>query len=299
MSSWIAANSDVASVIAIIVGIVLLAAVVLFAVTARNTRLLSRELDQADDRVADLEAQLAAQVTRLTIIRELHEVAVLSLTGMIRQADATRYVVETDPAVVSRTAGQIADAARSTLADLRRTVSIAAEGGTRAVVIPSLTTIATLLDAHRGRGLQISFAESGDRFDLPQGAEVAVYRIVEEALTNALHFGGEGTDVVVSLTWTEQGLQVLVDDDGVLAEARRQGLDPAEVSQQRRYSVQNDLNALVEVVTGEGITEMRTRADAFGGVFAAYSVPGVGFSVSAIFPKLRYDNAVHTVNLQG
>ncbi|MEY2849275.1 MAG: hypothetical protein RI885_1942 [Actinomycetota bacterium] len=299
MLEWIAANPTPAAVILGIAVLLALVMSVLWGISARNTALLSRELDQADDRVAELDAALAAQGTRLTIIRELHEVAVLTLTGMVRQADATRYVVQTDPGVVSRTAGQIADAARSTLADLRRVASIAAEGQSRAVSIPSLSSIVELLDTHRTRGLEISFAESGERFDLPQGAEVAVFRIVEEALANALQFGGVGTDVVVSFTWTDRGLQVLVDDDGVLADARRSGLDPSEISQQRRYSVQDDLNSLVEVVSGEGITEMRARADAFGGVFAAYSVPGVGFSVSAIFPAVRFDNGVHTVDLQG
>ncbi len=299
MIEWISANAASAAVVGGIAVLLAIVTTVLWAVSSRNTMLLSRELDQADDRVAALEADLAAQGTRLTIIRELHEVAVLSLTGMVRQADATRYVLQTDPAVVARTAGQIADSARSTLADLRRIASIAAEGESRAVTIPSLSSIVELLDTHRTRGLEISFAESGDRFELPQGAEVAVYRIVEEALSNALSFGGVGTDVVVSFTWTGNGLQVLVDDDGVLAEARRSGLDPTDVSQQRRYSVQDDFNALVEVVSGEGITEMRTRADAFGGVFAAYSVPGVGFSVSAIFPAVRFDNGVHTVDLKG
>ncbi|MDQ1577733.1 MAG: hypothetical protein QOE21_420, partial [Microbacteriaceae bacterium] len=59
-----------------------------------------------------------------------------------------------------------------------------------------------------------------------------------------------------------------------------------------------DLNALTGVASGRGMTEMRERAELFGGIFNAYSVPGVGFSVSAIFPALRYDNGVHGVNLR-
>jgi hypothetical protein len=85
----------------------------------------------------------------------------------------------------------------------------------------------------------------------------------------------------------------------VRSEARRQGLDPDEVAQKRTYTFQDDLNALTEVVVGPGMTEMRERASLFRGVFNAHLLPGVGFSVSAVFPSLRYDNGVHSVNLDG
>jgi len=120
---------------------------------------------------------------------------------------------------------------------------------------------------------------------------------LEEALSNALKYGGVGTKVEVSITWTAEGLHVLVDDDGDRTSARRQGLDPDVVAQQRPCAIDQNLNALNEVISGVGITEMRERALLFGGIFTAYAVPGVGFSVSAIFPALRHDNGVHGVNL--
>jgi len=154
-----------------------------------------------------------------------------------------------------------------------------------------------LVKVMREAGLVIELVDSGDRFDLREGAELAIFRILQEALSNALKYGGEGTEVRVSFTWTGQGLQLLVDDDGVRAAARREGLDPNEVAQKRGYTLDDDLNALTEVVSGPGITEMRERAELFGGLLKAYSVPGVGFSVSAVFPALKYDNGVHGVNL--
>ena len=90
---------------------------------------------------------------------------------------------------------------------------------------------------------------------------------------------------------------MLIDDDGVRSAARRAGLDPNEVAQRRSYTVRDDVDGLTEVASGPGITEMRKRAELFGGVLNANSVPGVGFSVSAVFPTLRYHNGVHGVNL--
>ncbi|MEB0222530.1 hypothetical protein QN393_25835, partial [Pseudomonas sp. AB12(2023)] len=85
----------------------------------------------------------------------------------------------------------------------------------------------------------------------------------------------------------------LVDDDGIRAAARRVSSDPDEVAARTRYTIDDDLHALSESVSGAGITQMRERAELFGGTFTAGTVPGVGFSVSVVFPSLRYHNGVH------
>ncbi len=294
---WLTGN---VGVLAAIAAVLLAASLLLFALllrSAHNGRLLSGELDVADREIAKLDTAVAERAARLRIVRELHEVAVVSISAIMRQAQGTRYVVQTDPAAASRSAGKIADLATGALTDLRRIVTIAGEDETPTAAQPSIASAADLITTMISAGLSVGFTESGEKFELRQGAEVAIYRILEESLANALNYGGAGTDVRVSFTWTAEGLQVLVDDDGVQAAARRDGLDPSELAQQRSYTFQDDLNALTEVVEGEGLTEMRQRTVAYSGVFNAYAVPGVGFSVSAIFPALRYDNGVHGVNL--
>jgi signal transduction histidine kinase len=196
-----------------------------------------------------------------------------------------------------RSATTIAEMGRAALADLRRVVTIAKDGEAASAPQPRLKTARELFAVMRDAGLTVDFVETGDRFDVAEGAELAIFRILQEALSNALKYGGAGTKVRVSFTWTGEGLQVLVDDDGDRTQARRQGLDPDTVAQSRPYTAEDDLNALTEVVSGRGITEMRERTGLFGGVFNAYAVPGVGFSVSAVFPALKYDNGVHGVNL--
>jgi signal transduction histidine kinase len=302
VDNWLRDNSLFLTVTFASIAAVLLVLAVLFLVLwllsgKRRRNLRSDHLD-TEDELTDAEIALQEQLGRLRIVRELNEVAVHSISVIIRQADGARYAATSDPSAAARTAATIAETARGTLADLRRVMTVVREGEADVSPQPRLKSVRELFRTMRDAGLVLTFVESGDRFDLQAGAELAVYRILQEALSNALKYGGEGTEVKVSFTWTEEGLQLLVDDDGVRAEARRQGLDPNAVAQQRSYTFEEDLNALTDVITGPGMTEMRERAELFGGIFNAYAVPGVGFSVSAIFPALRYDNGVHGVKLE-
>jgi signal transduction histidine kinase len=267
----------------------------LVALIGRRRQRSARARAEAD--AFELRLSLDEQTARMRIVRELHEVVIHATSVIISQTDGAKYAAEQDPAAAVRAVTAIGDAARGMLADLRRIMTVVREGEADVSPQPRLKSARELFKVMREAGLTIEFEEAGDRFDLQQGAEVAIYRILQEALSNALKFGGDGTQVRVSFTWTDEGLQVKVDDDGVRAQVRREGQDPNQVAQRRGYSIDDDMDALTEVLTGAGITEMRERAALFGGVLHAYSVPGVGFSISAVFPALRYHNGVHGVNL--
>ena len=282
----------------IVLGAVALLFLVLWlvALIGRRRQRAARATAEAD--AFELRLSLDEQTARMRIVRELHEVVIHSTSVIISQTDGAKYAAEQDPAVAVRAVATIGDAARGMLADLRRIMTVVREGEADVAPQPRLKSARELFKVMREAGLTIEFEETGDRFDLQQGAEVAIYRILQEALSNALKFGGDGTQVRVSFTWTDEGFQVKVDDDGVRAQVRRAGEDPNQVAQRRGYSIDDDMDALTEVLTGAGITEMRERAALFGGVLHAYSVPGVGFSISAVFPALRYHNGVHGVNLE-
>ncbi len=301
MDDWLAQNAGTLVLPLAVAGAVLLLLALLFLVfwlvTARDRGRQRRARIEAEAERLELSLALQEELARLRIVRELHELAVHSVSTIISQADGARFSGRTDPEVAVRSAAAIAETARATLADLRRVMTIVRDGEAAVSPQPRLKTARELFTVMRDAGLQVDFVETGTPFALKEGAELAVFRILQEALANALEYGGEGTHVKVSFTWTEEGLQVLVDDDGDRTAARRQGLDPDTVAQQRAYTVQDDLDALTETVSGPGITEMRERAALFGGIFNAYSVPGVGFSVSVVFPALKYDNGVHGVNL--
>lgn len=302
MDAWLEQNATSLVVIfgALTAALVILALVFLLlwrrARAAVRTDL--RQLAEVERDRIDLELSLAEQASRLRIIRELHELAVGSVSVIISQADAARYVAPTDPSAAARSASVIADTARSTLADLRRVMTVVRDGEADAAPQPSLGSARELFKVMRDAGLDVEFQETGERLDLKQGAELAIFRILQEALSNALTHGGEGTKAKVTFKWTDDGLQVLVDDDGIRAEALRNGLDPDLEAQQHRYTQEDDLAALTKVPTGRGMTEMRERTELFGGVFNAYTVPGVGFSISAIFPALKYHNGIHGVKLE-
>ena len=262
----------------------------------RRRRERRRRMEAERDNV-DLRLSLDEQTARLRIIRELHEVTVNSVSLMISQADGAKYSGEQDPSAAVRAVAGIADAARSARADMRRVMTVVREGEADVAPQPRLKSARELFRVMREAGLVVEFEETGERFEMPAGAEVNIYRILQESLSNALKFGGDGTQVRVSFTWAGESLQVRVDDDGVRASVRRAGLDPNQVAQQRGYNIDDDVDALTEVLTGAGITEMRERTALFGGVFHANSVPGVGFSVSAVFPDLKHQNGIHGVNL--
>ncbi|MET0590063.1 MAG: ATP-binding protein [Naasia sp.] len=248
---------------------------------------------EARDRI-DLELSVADQGGRLRIIRELHDLNIARVSALVRTAEGARYSGERNPQAAVRAASTMADSARAVLADMRRVSSLVHESEAEALPQPTLTSTRDLFALMRDAGLTVSFEEAGRAFPVTPAAELGIYRILQEALTNALKYGGGGTQVRVGLTWTEQGLQVRIDDDGTRNAAAHRGLDPDEAT---AYTVEEDLRSLTESIVGPGLEEMRERTELFGGVFSATQTPGVGFSVSAVFPTLRHHNGVHGVDL--
>ncbi|MEO6200881.1 MAG: ATP-binding protein [Cryobacterium sp.] len=244
-----------------------------------------------------LELALAEQRGRLSVVGELQDGAVLSVARLISQAEGAKYTAAKDPSTAVRAAAALVVDGRVALADMRRVLTILRVDDTAARPEPDLQSAEGLVRVMRDAGLKVRHEESGERFPLKPGAELALYRILQSALSNSLTHGGVGTDVRIALTWTRDGLQLLVDDDGIRAAARRQSAHDDDIAARTAYTIDDDLKALSGTFAGGGITQMRERTQAFGGVFSAATVPGVGFSVSAIFPSLRFHNGVHGVNL--
>lgn len=295
MQSWLGGDTVVPNVVLLAAGLLAVLALivlVLWLVASASRRRLRSELLGAEREILDLDLSLAEQGARLRMVGELHEVAIQSVSAIVGQADGAKYKAESDPAAAGRAAVVIGDSARSTLAELRRVMSIVRQGETDAVRQPGIKTTRELFRVMREAGLDIRFEEIGERFDIKHGAEVAVFRILQESLSNALKYGGEGTEVRVTFRWSDEGLNVLVDDDGIRAATRRAGDDPNRVARDGGYSIEDDAAALTTSPSGPGLTEMRERTELFGGVFNAYTVPGVGFSVSAAFPRLRHAKGV-------
>jgi signal transduction histidine kinase len=302
MADWALVSSVLAALVALLL--------VLWLLAARRARRTLFDRTTADRTRIDLELSLAEQQGRLGIIRELQDVAVLSVSRLITRAEGARYTAQSDPSSAVRAATALVDDGRGALADMRRVLTIAREGESVATSRPGLPSARDLFRIMRDAGLVVEFVETGERFPLKPGAELAIFRILQASLANTLKHGGVGTDVRVGFGWTQNGLRLQIDDDGIQAAARRtdaaaQGVtDAAGVASsaggepaRTGYTITDDLDALTEGVTGSGLTQMRERAQLFGGVFNAGTVPGVGFSVSVVFPSLRFHNGVHGVDL--
>lgn len=296
MNTWLVVS---VTVLAVLAGVILL----WITVALRARRAEQRVLSSAERSRIQAELLLAQQQGRLTIIRELQELAVVSVARLVSRAEGARFTVESDPASAVRAVTAVAEDARLALADLRRVMTVLRDGdsvfGTESASEPGLESAGDLFRVMRASGLTVDFVETGERFALRQGAELTIYAILHSALANALRYGGPGTKVGVSLTWSVEGLQLLVDDDGIRAAARRTSADAEQFLAQTKYSLDDDLAALGGAAPGTGIFGMRERASLFGGLLTAGPVPGVGFSVAAIFPSLRFHNGVHGVNLLG
>ncbi|MFD1722144.1 sensor histidine kinase [Amnibacterium endophyticum] len=284
----------------LVAGVVLVALVVLVLLwrrAVRRAKRLALRLAAAERRAAELAVADADHGGRLKIVRELHDVAVHRVSAMIAQADGARYAGATDPSAAVRAAQTIAETGRTTLADLRRVMTLVREGEADAAPQPALRSTRELFRLMREAGLQVEYEETGEPYALESGAELTVYRILQEAMSNALKHGGDGTRVRVGLTWTGSGLALRVEDDGFRAAVLRRGLPQETADAELAYGVEEDVRALTQQVAGPGIDDMRARAELYGGTLTVTETPGVGFGISAAFPTIRFHNGVHGVDL--
>jgi signal transduction histidine kinase len=288
-TTWLAVSGGLLLVVVVLL--------VLWIVAVKRLRAERRAAAAREQQAAHLRVAVADQGGRLRIIRELHDVAVHRVSAIVAQADGARYAGGTDPFAAVRAAQTIADTGRTTLADIRRVMTLVREIEADTAPQPTLRSTRELFATMRQAGLSIEVEEHGDPYELNSGAELAIHRILQEALANSLQHGGDGTEVRVGFTWTDAGLAVRADDNGFRNAILRRGLSPDDVAAALSYGVEDDLRSLTEVPTGAGIHEMRARAELFGGTLTASETPGVGFSISATFPSIRFHNGVHGVDL--
>lgn len=190
---------------------------------AEKNRLLLRERHQ--------EARLAADAERMRIAREMHDIISHSMSAMISQADGGRYVLEAEPARARRAFETIGETGREALTELRRMLGVLREEDEmKTRPSPGVRDLPKLSEDLRASGLEVELNIAEAHLpELTEGAGLAVYRIVQEALTNTLRHGGRharatvwlGVDyatdeLVVDISDTGAGLAVRdrTDDDG-------------------------------------------------------------------------------------
>jgi signal transduction histidine kinase len=245
---------------------VLLAAAWVLGQGVRQRRAHAAELE---DRAARLErereekARQAAIQERLRIARELHDVVAHSLSVIGVQAGAARLVFDADPnpARAREAVASIEATANRAMAEMRRALGILRDGdgpGAALAPLPGLGQLPALLDQLRAAGLPVELTVQGTRRPLATSIDLSLYRIVQEALTNALKHAGPARAQVV-VCYGARDIMVEVTDDGRGA--------PAATSAQ-----------------GTGTIGMRERVALFGGELQAGPRPDGGYAVRVRLP---------------
>lgn len=224
-----------------------------------RTSLRARENRRAQE-IA--EAAAVAEAERARIARDMHDVVAHSLAVVIAQADGARYAAASDPTVAAATLGTISTTARAALSDVRMLLTqlrhTQAEGPQ-----PTLADLEQLYAQVRAAGVRLRIdVDPAPVGEVPAAVQLAVYRILQEALTNALRHGADA-EVSVGLAWHADRVELTVCNPVAAAEggAEHPAAEPR----------------------GHGLIGMRERAQLVGGTLDASGQSGV-FRVHAQLP---------------
>jgi signal transduction histidine kinase len=216
----------------------------------------SRQLAEAARRRQAERDAVAAE--RARIARELHDVVTHHVTAMVVQADAAQFLLPGAPQRVGGELGEISAAGRRALTELRYLLGLLDPGQPAGDPAFSAGRLRDLVEQTRRAGQPVELAEEGEPVPLADAAALAAYRVVQEALTNALkHAPGRRT--AVRIAYDGAGVAIDVSTDG-----------PALADGAFR--------------AGRGLAGLRDRVGLCGGELEAGASPGGGFRVRARIP---------------
>ncbi|AWB95382.1 sensor histidine kinase [Agromyces badenianii] len=228
--------------------------------SVRDTREVRRREEVANRERELVEYRYVVEQERNRIARDMHDVVAHSLAVVIAQADGARFAASSRPEAAVEALGTIAGVARGALGDVRLLLAELRHDEAGAPQ-PVLDDLDGLLDQVRAAGLDVHFTETGLRLPLGTGHQIAVYRIVQEGLTNALRHGDVTEPVRLEFRWDADGVAI------ALVNARRADA-PAPESHAFRH----------------GIPGMRERAQLAGGTLQAEAGDDGMFRLAARIP---------------
>jgi signal transduction histidine kinase len=210
------------------------------------------------EREREQRARLAVAAERARIAREVHDIVAHNLTVMVALADGAAYA---GPERAADAMGKVAETGREALSEMRRLVGLLRD---ERAPQPGFDDLDRLLDQVRAAGLRLAVTHEGVPGPWGPGAGLAVYRIVQEALTNTLKHAGPRARVQIRLAYTPADADLEITDDG----AGRTAGPPSGGA-----------------TGGHGLAGMAERAAPYGGRVEAGPVPGAGWRVRA---RLRF-----------
>lgn len=236
--------------------------------------LLERERESA--------ARTAVDAERARIAAELHDIVSHNVSLMVVQAGAAREVLATLPGEAEAALTAVESAGRTAMTELRHLLGLLAPaqdgddepyGGDLAPQ-PSLSRLSPLIDRIAFAGLPVEVRISGDPRPLPTGIDVTAYRIIQEALTNALKHG-HGAKAEVTVRYAEQWLRVEVLNSGPSVLSGDAPVPPVRPPAERTRGA------------GRGLIGLRERVAVYGGHLDARRRLGGGYRVRARIPLDR------------
>ncbi|MFC3384235.1 sensor histidine kinase [Couchioplanes azureus] len=242
------------------------------AVALRRTRRLHRaaieERTWLLEREREAAAQAAVHTERARIAGELHDIVSHNVSVMVVQAGAAREVLATSPDDAATALAAVEEAGRNTLTELRHLLGLLApspsgDGDAELSPQPGLSRLGPLVDRIAFAGLPVEVRISGEPRPLPAGVDLTAYRIVQEALTNALRYG-DGVKAEVAIRYGDRYLRV---------EVLNTGAGPASAPAADR--------------PGRGLLGLRERVAVYGGDLDARRRLGGGYRVRARIPLER------------
>ncbi|RFU38827.1 sensor histidine kinase [Actinomadura logoneensis] len=230
----------------------------------RTRRAYLRELEERAERLEherDSEIRMARNAERARIAREMHDVVAHNVSVMVVQADGAGYALDSDPGRARQALETISATGRTALAEMRRLLGVLRDEAASGAYAPQpgLDELDELAEQVRAAGLPVVLERTGSPAAVSEGRALAIYRIVQEALTNTLKHGGPRTSARVTLHYGDDEVTVAVVDDGRGAAAPDDG-------------------------HGHGLVGMRERAAVYGGEVTAAPRMGGGFAVTARIP---------------
>ncbi|HKC29355.1 MAG TPA: histidine kinase [Jatrophihabitans sp.] len=210
--------------------------------------------------------QLAVTAERNRIAREMHDIVAHNLSVMIALTDGAALTIDRDPARAREAIDQAAATGRAALAEMRDTFALLRSGLEEADPTlypePNLADLDGLLETARSTGLQVTYQISGSTDGLSTGLQLAVFRLVQEGITNTLKHAPRATRLQVSIRRGQEDLRVVVDDNGG--------------------------TGLPAGALGQGLIGMRERVSLYDGRIFAGPTSG-GWRVSAWLPLHDHD----------
>lgn len=223
----------------------------------------------ADHRLHEQEARHRAVLAeeRAHIAREIHDIVSHGLGIMVVVADGAAHTVATDPDRAARAMVEVRDTGRDAMAEMRRMLTVLRGTPEGIAPPPGTDRLEDLVEHVRSTGLPVTLEVTGTRRTSP-GLDLTVYRVVQEALTNARRHGGP------RLSRIDVGVRH--EDDRVEIEITDDGAGPTTLAP----------DGTADDSPGHGLVGMRERVASHGGTLTSGAHPGGGFVVHATIPTL-------------